>query len=567
MENDRVYAERPSMSSVAKEIIQRVSVSEQSEMHYQWSDVAILVRANAHAEPFARALSRSGVPFQFLGPGQLYRKAEVKDLIAYLKVLYNFEDNVAMYRILVMDWMQLASRDVAVISNAAKKYGKSLFEICELITGEHTSTAVQKPDIKEESKLHISELVRMIHDHLGLMKKETAGQILYFFLERTGLLQLLAHYTNTKDETVALNISKFFGKLKEYESQHDDASVFTVVDWIEMSMQLGESPMATDSDWSQDNAVRIMTIHSSKGLEFPIVFLVNMVSQRFPSMERKEQIPVPEALMKEILSSGDAHEQEERRLCYVGMTRARDLLYLTAAKYYGEGKREKKLSPFIYEAIGEQATIPQVLYSQNSSAQLSFLDFKKDGVEREAQSIKQHISYISYSQLSSFQSCPLQYKYRYVIKIPAPTSAALSFGDVVHKTLQAFYIKVKNLETPSKQELLSLYDELWVSIGYGNKQYEEKMKVHGVELLSAFYEKAYTPGLIPTALEEPFKIKITPTVTLGGKIDRIDTLNDGTIEIIDYKTGTATKSRDVEKILNDLRTQCSQEGVQKSRNT
>lgn len=556
-----LYAERAEYEAelVAKEILQT---------NYQWSDIAILVRANAHAEPFARALSRAGIPYQFLGPGQLYRKAEVKDLIAYLKVLYNFEDNVAMYRLLVMDWMKLPTRDVAVISNAAKKYGKSLFEICELISGKQpTTSTIVKPEVEAQSVQQISALVQMIHDHLGMIKKETAGQILYFFLERTGLLQLLAHYTNTKDETVALNISKFFGKLKEYESQHDDASVFTVVDWIEMSMQLGESPMATDSDWSQDNAVRIMTIHSSKGLEFPIVFLVNMVSQRFPSIERKEQIPVPEALMKEILSSGDAHEQEERRLCYVGMTRARDMLYLTAAKYYGEGKREKKLSPFIYEAIGEQAIIPQVLYSQNSSAQLSFLDFKKDGVDRETQSIKQHISYISYSQLSSFQSCPLQYKYRYVIKIPAPTSAALSFGDVVHKTLQAFYTKVKNLETPTRQDLLTLYESLWVSIGYGNKQYEEKMKVHGVELLSAFYEKAYTPGLIPTALEEPFKIKITPTVTLGGKIDRIDTLNDGTIEIIDYKTGTATKSRDVEKDpqLTIYALSSSQEGVYKKK--
>ena len=564
---DVLYAERVEYEAELVALAIKRLIETSDPHTYQWSDVAILVRANAHAEPFSRALSRAGIPYQFLGPGQLYRKPEVKDLIAYLKVLYNFEDNIAMYRVLVMDWLKLPSRDVAVISNAAKKYGLSLFEVCELISRDVTISSVPKPSVGDQTTIQIQSLVHMIHEHLGKLKKDTAGQILYSFLEKTGLLQSLAQYANTKDETVALNISKFFGKLKTYESEHDDASVFTIVDWIDMSMQLGESPMASDTDWSLDNAVRIMTIHSSKGLEFPIVFLVNLVSQRFPSTERKEQIPVPEELMKEIPTTGDIHTQEERRLFYVGMTRARDHLYLTAAKYYGEGKRVKKLSPFIYEAIGELATIPEVLYSQHASSQLSFLDFKQDEEVSDLQKIKQHISYISYSQLSSFQTCPLQYKYRYVIKIPAPTSAALSFGDVVHKTLQAFYTRVKNRETPTVDDLLTIYTNQWVSLGYGNKQYEEKMKAHGVDLLREFYDKGYSPGVIPTAIEEPFKIKITPEVTLGGKIDRIDTHEDGTIEIIDYKTGQATKTRDVSKDpqLTIYAMSAAQEGVYKKK--
>ncbi len=287
----------------------------------QWSDIAILVRANNHAEPFVRALSRAGIPYQFLGPGQLFRQPEVKDLIAYLKVLYNFEDNVAMYRVLSMDIFGTAPRDVAVLVNTARKYGISLFEACE------------------RSKLPI---VSMIHKHLGLIKKETAGQILYYFLEETGLLKKLATYKTPKDEKIAENTAKFFNKLKTYETEHEDAGVFAVVDWIDLSMTLGESPMATDTDWSENNAVNILTVHSAKGLEFNVVFLVNLVSARFPTTERKEQIPIPDALVKEILPAGDYHEQEERRLFYVGMTRARDLLYLTGAKYYGEGKREKK---------------------------------------------------------------------------------------------------------------------------------------------------------------------------------------------------------------------------------
>jgi DNA helicase II / ATP-dependent DNA helicase PcrA len=521
----------------------RTILSEHTE--YSYSDVAILVRANNHAEPFARALGRMGIPYQFLGPGQLFRQPEVKDLIAYLKILYNFEDNVAAYRVLTMDWLDIAPRDVAALSNYAKKNGISFFESCETLAGKGDPLK-GRPFVADETQDKITKFVEMVHKHLGLIKKETAGQILYYFLEDTGLLKRLAEYKTVKDEKVAGNISKFFNKLKSYEVSHEDASVFTVVDWIDLSMNLGESPLATDTDWTENNAVNIMTIHSAKGLEFPVVFLVNLVSQRFPTIERKEQIPIPDEVIKEILPSGDFHDQEERRLFYVGMTRARDMLYFTAAQYYGEGKREKKLSPFIEEATGEASSI-KVQASSEETRQLSFLDWKPADAEAMAgkKPTRQSISYLSYSQLSTFETCPLQYKYRYILKIPVPPSGALTFGDVIHKTVRAFYELVKTGSHPTRETLLRLMDDHWVSVGFGDKKYEEKMKKHGVELLLGFYEKGYDPKIIPVSLEEPFKIKITPALTLGGKIDRIDSLPDGGIEIIDYKTGQAPKNRDV----------------------
>jgi DNA helicase-2/ATP-dependent DNA helicase PcrA len=512
---DVLYAER--VENEAEMVVKKI----QELKTNRWSDIAILVRANNHAEPFVRALSRAGIPYQFLGPGQLFRQPEVKDLIAYLKVLYNFEDNVAMYRILSMDIFGIAPRDVAVLVNTARKYGISLFEACERSN---------------------APVVSLIHKHLGLIKKETAGQILYYFLEETGLLKKLATYKTPKDEKIAENIAKFFNKLKTYETEHEDAGVFAVVDWIDLSMTLGESPIATDTDWSENNAVNILTVHSAKGLEFDVVFLVNLVSARFPTTERKEQIPIPDALIKEILPTGDCHDEEERRLFYVGMTRARDLLYFTGAKYYGEGKREKKLSPFIEEAIGKQT-----ISIETNQQQLSFLDWQK--IEESVQMPRRIVSYLSYSQLDTFKTCPLQYKYRYIVRIPVPPRAALTFGDTIHKVMYAFYSSIQKGNKLTKEDLLHLLDEHWSSLGFGDRVYEEKMKRQGRDILAGFFEKGYDPKVIPTSLEEPFRIKITPTLTLGGKIDRIDTLRNGTIEIIDYKTGTAPKSRDVSKDL------------------
>jgi DNA helicase-2/ATP-dependent DNA helicase PcrA len=550
--------------------------SEDKQNPYSWKDVAILVRANAHAEPFIRALSRNGIPYQFLGPGQLFRQPEVKDLICYLKVLYDINDNVSLFRVLSMDHFQIPARDIAALISHARQQGLSLFEICEIVcdralignenldaSSVPTASSPLAPSLRGSEAAQnfipsrrdiplsltvigekkIASLIKLILKHLSLLKKETAGQILYYFLEETGLLKSYTSIKTTKEEKAADNIAKFFDKLKTYEADHEDASVFAVVDWLELSMDIGESPLASNMDWNTYDAVNILTVHSAKGLEFPIVFLVNLVGARFPTTEKHEQIPIPDALVKEILPEGDYHLEEERRLFYVGMTRARDLLYLTAAKYYGEGKREKKISPFVIETLGLEASEFVQRQPIDAEKQLLLLDWTKPQ-EQESVRVRQPVHYLSYSQAETFKKCPLQYKYRYIIRIPVPPSSALSFGDTIHKTLYAFYEKVKQKESVDKHVLLKLYHDNWKSIGYKNKGYEEKMKQHGVFLLEEFFQKGYDPTIQVIALEQPFKIKITPQLSLGGKIDRIDKTPDGKLEIIDYKTGSALKRRD-----------------------
>src|SRR4030042_6339580 len=138
-----------------------------------------------------------------------------------------------------------------------------------------------------ETREKVNKLVEMIHRHLGLLTKETAGQILYYFLEDTGLLKKLTEYKTPTEEKAAQNIAKFFDRLRTYEVDHEDASVQAVVDWLNLSMTLGESPLANNFDWFEENRVNLLTVHSAKGLEFPIVFLVNLVTARFPPRERK----------------------------------------------------------------------------------------------------------------------------------------------------------------------------------------------------------------------------------------------------------------------------------------
>ena len=515
---DRVENEA---DSVADKIIELVKKEK-----YKWSDFAILVRANNHAEPFSRAFARKGINYQFLGPGRLFKQPEVIDLISYLKVLYNFEDSVSLYRILSLSVINLNPRDIAKIGNQARKYNTSLFEVMEKVES-------MGLEIDEESKEKIKKIVEMVHRHLGLISRNFAGQILYYFLEEVGLLTNLVNPDSEINEKRANNISKFFDKLKSYEVDHPDANLFNVVDYLELSAELGESPLASDTDWGEIDAVNILTVHSAKGLEFPVVFLVNLVSQRFPTTERHEQIPIPTELIKEILPQGDYHVEEERRLFYVGMTRAKEKLFLTAANYYGEGKRDKKLSPFTTEAIGE------VPYKQKEKQEKSSLFgyASKETDTKKAAKREFKISYLSYSQIETFKICPMHYKLRYILKIPTPQMAAASFGSSIHNTLKNFYEEVKGGTKPNVKLLNKLLKNNWIREGFTSKAHEEKFWLQGKEILRQYYEKEFSNKRLPILMEQSFIIPIDKDLKIGGKIDRVDDLGGGKIEIWDYKTG------------------------------
>ena len=526
-------------------------IKEEAKKNREWSDFAILVRANDHALPFQRALERAKVPYQFLGPGHLFQQEEIKDLFAYLKVLANFDDQQSLYRVLTMPIFNFDPRDIAAILNSAKKRNLTLFE------------ALEKPDeinVSLECKERVTRIVNMIKNHLALIPRVNAGQILYHFFEESGLLGHYLDPRTPKTERQAQNVAKLFDKLQSYTAQHDDASVFAVVDWIDLASELGEGTLAADLDWSQTDAVNILTIHSSKGLEFPVVFVVNLVTQRFPSRDRREPIPVPQDIIKEALPEGDENLQEERRLFYVAITRAKDRLFLTAASYYGEGKRERKISPFVYEALGKDY-VDKILNRnrlENNSQQLSLLEVLAPAVEKKNPSPLSQttptipitpITYLSYSQLQTFNLCPLHYKLRYIMKLPAAPSAALSFGTTMHALLKTIYqlgFGKKNLPDEMVDKLI---DEYWISDGYNSKAHELDAKRGAKKLLFSYMEQNANEKSYPLYTEMSFQFMVDK-IKIMGRFDRIDKLADNRIEIIDYKTGSNVP--DDKKIKTDL---------------
>ncbi len=495
---------------------------------YKYQDIAILVRANDHSEPIMRALERYKIPYQFLGPGRLFNQEEIKNLIAYLKVLYNFEDSTSLYRVLTMPIFKFQPIEVAILLNLAKKRNYTLFEAMDKL---------DETGLSEITKEKMQYIQKMIKRHLGLVRKDTAGQILYYFLQDSGILKEVANAKSEIEEKEAKNIARFFDKLKTYEVEHISSSVFDIVEWIDLSMQMGESPLAATLDWTENNAVNILSVHSSKGLEFPVVFLVNLVMGRFPTRERKEVIPIPQQLIKEILPTGDYHLEEERRLFYVGMTRAKDKLFLSASSFYGEGKQKRKISPFVYEALGEKTISDMIQKQEKGEGQLSLLDlYTTETEEKSPVAKRQPITYLSYSQIQTFEICPLHYKLRYILKIPTPQTSAQSFGTSIHSTLRDFYMEHLKGQKLKPQDALAMLERNWINEGYDNKHDETKSYERGKKLISSYIERNFDEKKLPLALEFPFQFMLDD-LKIGGRIDRIDALDNGKIEVIDYKTG------------------------------
>lgn len=534
---------------IAKQIL-----SDKKQRNINFSDFAILIRANNHAVPFVNALIQHGIPFQFLGPGTLFKQPEIKELIAYLKLLSNVDDSPSTFRVYSMNIFKLDQEDVAFLLAFARKTNLSLYKatvVClsfynsEWFEPEYEIYREHLPLIKEVSKTQLIKMIAMIKRHIELIKSESAGQILYYFLEDSGYIAQLLPAKSEKEEKIANNISKLFTKLKTLQNESEEFTVFDAVDYLDMSMEMGESPVTADTDVPLYNAVNILTTHGAKGLEFSTVFIVNLINGRFPTYEKKESIPIPIDLIKETLPQGNYHIQEERRLFYVGLTRAMDKVYMTASKYYGAGKRERKISPFVVETLGKEEIIKVQNFAKEAETQLSIFDFKK--AETPVPQDQIQLTNFSYSQLASFETCPLQYKYQYLLRIPTPSTAAGSFGDTIHKTLQKFYQLFMNDPEVNLTTLLDLFEKTWIPLGYSSLPQQEKMKKNGRDMLTKYYTKFHLKEVSILGLEQLFKIKINNSIYISGKIDRVDSKTDGGIEIIDYKTGRMPDEKELKK--------------------
>ncbi|MEU6892822.1 DNA helicase PcrA [Streptomyces sp. NPDC046557] len=278
-------------------------------------DVAIFYRTNAQSRVFEEIFIRVGLPYKVVGGVRFYERKEVRDILAYLRVLANPEDNVPLRRILNVPKRGIGERAEAMIDALAMRE-KITFPQALRRVDEAFGMAARSTNAVKRFNALMEELRTIVESGAG------PAVVLEAVLERTGYLAELQASTDPQDETRIENLQELAAVALEFEQAHDDdagtpaagAAGGTLAEFLEQVALVADSDQIPDEDTEGTGVITLMTLHTAKGLEFPVVFLTGMEDGVFPHMRALGQT-------KEL--------EEERRLAYVGITRARERLYLT----------------------------------------------------------------------------------------------------------------------------------------------------------------------------------------------------------------------------------------------
>src|SRR3989304_7146823 len=481
--------------------------------NYSYRDFAILVRTNAAADHFLRALNMKGIPHKFVGSSGLYQQEEVSLLISFLTAIFNFEDSLNLYNLLTSDIYQMTPPDAIKLTSFARRKTRSLYYILKNLY----SLKNDDLEISSESRAVVDKLLSDLDEAIKLSRRENVGKVTYDFLKRTGYLKKLERQGGVEEQIKIQNIAKFFEKIKEFSDVSRVETVNQFVDYLETIRSAGEDPATVEFDPDLD-AVNVMTVHGAKGLEFPVVFLVNLVSDRFPTRARSEAIEVPEKLIRETLPTGDWHQEEERRLFYVGMTRAKDLLYFSWSRDVG-GARVKKVSPFILEALDKPKSDAQMA----KLSPIEKIEKFAPSPPRTSQTLLFDVDVLKLTQgsIDDYLTCAYKYRYIHVLRVPILRHHAVVYGSALHSAVAAFLRSKRRGRVLTLAQVLEVFERAWDSEGFLSIEHEERRKTQGKLALKNFWRREAKTKEIPSLIEAKFNFSLKGIVVTG-RFDRVD---------------------------------------------
>jgi DNA helicase II / ATP-dependent DNA helicase PcrA len=524
--------------AIAQLIEERVA-----EGAWAYDDVAILVRSNSDGDQFLRSLNLRGVPWTFSGNAGLYGRPEVRLLLAFLRAVAHPDDSVSVHYLASSSLYQVPIVDLTRCATHADRKHRWLFDVLR----EAETIPELAGELGDEARGAIRHLTGDLVRYMELGREMPTGELLYQFLIDSGWLARMSKAATARDEAEVQNISKFFRRILDAAKALKYDNVREFVKHLDALIDAGEDPAVAEAD-VETPAVHVLTVHKAKGLEFPVVFLVNLVQGKFPVQKRRDALEMPAELIKDLLPEGDVHAQEERRLFYVGMTRARRELFLTSARDYG-GARERKVSQFVLEALDLPKDAARPFKGKAVEEIQRFAPPAEQGADETAPIPPDQELLISHKQVDDYQTCPLKYRYVHVLRVPILRHHTVVYGSTIHAVVE-FYLKrrVEGNYT-SLEDLLAEYDRKWLNQGFLTWQHQEARKAAGREALIRFWHQEEAHGMKPAYIEKDFAFSVGNN-RVRGRFDRVDEDLLGAT-IVDYKTSEVTKQKDADRRVAD----------------
>ncbi|MDD5558786.1 ATP-dependent DNA helicase, partial [Candidatus Methylomirabilis sp.] len=426
------------------------------------SDIAILVRRNSDADPLLRALNMKGIPWSFSGAKGLYDRDEIRLVISFLRLLADPYDSLSLFHLAGSDIYGMPAADLTLCNAHARRKHRSLYEVLLDLT-RRPDAVPELSGVSTEGIAAATALLSDLHRYLDKAAREVTGRILYeFLMEQPGYGKRLLHSNSSRDHQRVSNLAAFFGLVQRFGEVAPQDRVVGFVPYLTMLIEAGENPPVAEGEAAEEG-VAVLTLHKAKGLEFEAVFLVGLVEKRFPSIDRREAIPLPDELIKETLPSGDFHQQEERRLFYVGMTRAKRYLFLTRAKDYGT-KREWKRSRFLAEALALPKEEEEQPWRGTAEAVIGRYAPPPQVVIDLAIRADTPLS-LSHYQIDDYLTCPLKYKYVHILRVPVLREHTIIYGAALHRAVQAYNTQRLAGQIMSLEDLIESFEAHWVNEG------------------------------------------------------------------------------------------------------
>jgi ATP-dependent DNA helicase UvrD/PcrA len=517
-----------------------------------WKSFAVLYRNHSHRDQLLGALRRRGIPF-VIRRFSILSSTLVRDIFAYLRLVGNPSDNVACARVLAAPYWGLEARDLVRLTERAQQNKRRfLYDELESAQGE-------APFTREGVKLR--ELTAMIAELRQLARKISATDLFDQLIARLEVAPL----PSDADRQYLDRVAEF---VKAWERKSEGKRLGELLEYLRYFQELG-GDVLLEEELAED-AVQLMTVHSAKGLEFPRVFILRLAKNDFPTSPRRPVLEFPTDLMKEEKPKHDFHMQEERRLFYVALTRARQQLTLSTIV-----NKRKKESPFLEDFLQNPKIqkfdttqmAPQVeMPPTEETAQPApdFLDPSRLFATPQAASRaysqvalwakayhppRPEPLQLSASAIDTYETCPMKYQFRQSWGIRGEAHGQMTFGIVMHTTIKEFVAELQKRKKVPLEEFFTIYEREWRSTGFMDDYHEDEYRKEGRRQLEEFYKLYVERPADVLYQEKPFELPLDNDVIVTGRIDQVNRIDKNRVEVIDYKTG---RPKDPKKTAQDF---------------